>query len=174
MDGPGAIVFTDIVGFTELTELHGDEAALALLDRQDEVVRRTVGGAGRIVKELGDGLLLWFDRADAAIGCSLRLQHVLAGRADDPLPLWVRIGLHWGRPRRRGDDLIGRDVNLASRISELAGPGEVLCSGAAVDQAGDVPGVRTIPLGAVFVKGVPDAVPVHRAVLFDPAALSRT
>ena len=57
----GTIVFTDIVGFTQLTDEHGDDLALTMLERQEEIVRRELPDTGRIVKELGDGLMLWFD-----------------------------------------------------------------------------------------------------------------
>ncbi|HUI48231.1 MAG TPA: adenylate/guanylate cyclase domain-containing protein, partial [Acidimicrobiia bacterium] len=60
MEGHGAIVFTDIVGFTALTDAHGDDLALALLERQEQMVRAALPEAARVVKELGDGLLLWF------------------------------------------------------------------------------------------------------------------
>ena len=66
----GTIVFTDIVGFTQLTDEHGDDLALTLLERQEELVRRTLPATARVVKELGDGLLLWFDDAgDAILTC---------------------------------------------------------------------------------------------------------
>src|SRR3989304_6007999 len=58
---PGAIVFTDIAGFTEFTAARGDEAALALLALQERLVHEEMDDLGRVVKELGDGLLLWFD-----------------------------------------------------------------------------------------------------------------
>ena len=77
--------------------------------------------------------------------------------------MWVRIGMHWGCPRARGDDIIGRDVNLASRIADLAGPGEVLCSEATADEAGAVPGVDFEPLGPVYVRGIAEPVPLLRA-----------
>ena len=63
----GAIVFTDLVGFTEFTALSGDEAALALLAAQDRVVSETLPDDAWIVKELGDGLLLFFPDAVAAV-----------------------------------------------------------------------------------------------------------
>jgi class 3 adenylate cyclase len=55
-DPAGAIVFTDIVGFTELTDLQGDDVALAVVERQVELVRQVLPPRARIVKELGDGL----------------------------------------------------------------------------------------------------------------------
>jgi adenylate cyclase len=159
----GAIVFTDIVGFTQLTDEHGDDVALALLERQEKLVRETLPDCARVVKELGDGLLLWFDDARQAIDTCMRLQ--LAFDADEgDVPLWVRIGVHWGTPRRRGEDIIGRDVNLASRIVELAGPGDVLCSEATAEAAGELPGIEFEELGPVFVKGISEPVPILRAV----------
>jgi adenylate cyclase len=159
----GTIVFTDIVGFTQLTDEHGDDLALTLLERQEELVRRTLPATARVVKELGDGLLLWFDDASSAIATCLKLQQAFENESEGDLPMWVRIGMHWGCPRARGDDIVGRDVNLAARISELAGPGEVLCSGATADEAGPVPGVEFEALGSVFVRGIADAVPLMRA-----------
>jgi adenylate cyclase len=177
----GAIVFTDIVGFTALTDMHGDDVALALLERQERMVRAALPPTARVVKELGDGLLLWFDDPSEAIDTCLRLQrdfdfvndaadvavhhpdHIAGGVADvDDVPLWVRMGVHWGCPRRRGDDIVGRDVNLAARIVDLAGPGEVLCSEATADAIGPRPGVGFEPLGPVFVRGISEPVPIVR------------
>lgn len=160
----GTIVFTDIVGFTQLTDEHGDDLALTLLERQELLVRRTLPDTARVVKELGDGLLLWFDDASAAIATCLDLQRAFEDESEGDMPMWVRIGMHWGCPRARGDDIVGRDVNLAARISELAGPGEVLCSEATAERAGAVAGVEFEPLGSVFVRGIADAVPLMRAI----------
>jgi adenylate cyclase len=160
----GAIVFTDIVGFTQLTDEHGDDLALSLLERQERVVVHSLAECGRIMKELGDGLLLWFDDARDAIVACLRMQRAFEDDAGDDIPLWVRMGLHWGCPRRRGDDIVGHDVNLAARIVELAGPGEVLCSEATAEAAGDIDGVEFESLGPVFVRGISEAVPIVRAV----------
>ena len=159
----GAIVFTDIVGFTQLTDEHGDDLALTLLERQSELVRDALPENARIVKELGDGLLLWFDDPANAIVTTLALQQSFEEESDGDLPMWVRIGMHWGCPRARGDDIIGRDVNLASRIAELAAPGEVLCSEATATEAGVVPGVAFDPLGPVYVRGIAEPVPLLRA-----------
>ena len=170
----GAIVFTDIVGFTTLTDHHGDDVALALLERQERMVRAALPAGSRVVKELGDGLLLWFDSAHEAIETCLRLQHefdavndaadtATTGGADE-VPLWVRIGVHWGSPRRRGDDIVGRDVNLAARIVDLAGPGEVLCSEATADAIGVQSGIDFEPLGPVYVRGIAEPIPIVRVV----------
>lgn len=173
----GFVVFTDLVGFTQLTAERGDEFALALLERQDQIVRDALTDGARVVKELGDGLLLWFPEGTAALDVCLGLQESFCEASTDEAPLWVRMGMHWGRPRRRGDDLVGHDVNLAARIVDVAGPGEVLLSEPAVERlrmfdpsagsasAGAPEGLGFEELGPVFVKGVPDPVRLFRAVV---------
>jgi adenylate cyclase len=165
MSDSGAIAFTDIVGFTELTDTHGDDVALALLERQTTLVQDQLPECARIVKELGDGLLLWFDDPRAGLQTCLNLQRTFEQEAVDPLPLWVRMGLHWGCPRRRGEDIVGRDVNLAARIVDLAAPGEVLCSEATAEAVGALDGIEFEPLGPVIVRGFADPVALVRAVV---------
>ena len=163
----GAIAFTDIVGFTEFTALRGDEAALELLATQDRVIQDTIDGRGRVVKSLGDGLMLWFDDPCVAVRSALALQ----GRFEqesmaEDLPLWVRIGVHFGHPVRRGQDLIGHDVNVAARIVDLAAPGEVLvseaCTGRVADQA---PEIYFEEVGPTVMKGIPEPIALYRAMM---------
>ena len=163
---PGAIVFTDIAGFTEFTAVRGDEAALTLLALQERLVREEMDDLGRIVKELGDGLMLWFGDPCQAISVALALQERFDREAAaEELPLWVRMGVHYGQPARRGDDLVGHDVNVASRIVELAAPGEVLASEAAVQRIGDgLPDVLFEEVGPVVMKGIPAPIALYRAL----------
>jgi len=160
----GAIVFTDIVGFTEFTALQGDTEALAVLDRQDRLVRSALPEHARIVKELGDGLLLWFPAAGLALETCLALLDQFVDTPADESPLWVRIGMHWGCPTPRGDDLVGHAVNLAARIVDVAGPGELLVSAdARVAADAQVDAVAFDELGPVVMRGIPDPVPLYRA-----------
>lgn len=161
----GTIVFTDIVGFTEFTALKGDADALALLVTQERLVRDVMPPDARIVKELGDGLLLWFSNSVGALRSTLTLLCRFEQESTATgLPLWVRIGMHHGHPLARGSDLIGHDVNLASRIVDLAGPGEVLLSEATRADVDDrLPDVRFDELGPVVMKGIPTPVRLWRA-----------
>jgi class 3 adenylate cyclase len=161
----GVVAFTDLVGYTEYTATRGDAQALALLGAQDRIVAETLPAQARVVKELGDGLLLYFAEPTSAIRACLKL---LAGfeRAtmEDTMPLWVRIGLHWGRPTRRGTDLVGHDVNVAARIVDIAAPGELVCSSAAVMAAGTrLEGIDFVELGPVVMKGIPTPIELYRA-----------
>ncbi len=162
----GTVVFTDIVGFTEFTALRGDEEALTLLSTQERLVREALPPDARIVKELGDGLLLWFPDACTALDTSLRLQERFEQESNEStLPIWVRVGIHSGRQTRRGDDLVGHDVNVASRVVNVAGPGEVLLSDATRSEINDdLPGVCFEELGPVVMKGIPDPVRLYRAL----------
>jgi adenylate cyclase len=161
----GAVVFTDIVGFTEYTAIQGDKEALAILARQESTVRASLPRGSRLIKELGDGLLLFFGDACEAIETCLHLQEELERlQSEDAFPLWVRIGVHWGQPTRWRDDIVGHDVNVAARIVALAGPGEVICSQAAVIATGiGMAGVSFQELGPVVMKGIPKPMPLFRA-----------
>src|SRR3990172_5876361 len=163
---PGAIVFTDIAGFTEFTAERGDEAALTLLALQERLVREEMDDLGRVVKELCDGLMLWFDAPCRAVAVALALQERFDHEATaEELPLWVRMGVHYGQPAQRGDDLVGHDVNVASRIVELAAPGEVLASEAAVRRIGDgPPGGFFEEVGPVVMRGIPAPIALYRAL----------
>ncbi len=160
----GTIVFTDLSGFTEFTALRGDAAAVSLLDLQDRLVREQMGDRGRIVKHLGDGLMLWFDEPLDAVQVAISLQEKFEeASGEDDEPLWVRIGIHFGRPVLRGDDFIGHDVNVAARIVDLAAPGEVLVSEACTAQI-ETPlgGVTFEEIGPTIMKGIPEPVPLFR------------
>jgi Adenylate cyclase, family 3 (some proteins contain HAMP domain) len=132
-DGPGAVVFTDIVDFTRYNAERGDDAAVELLEQQVRLVREVLPPGARVVKELGDGLMLWIPDAYAALATCLAVQAKVTGQQRGDDPTFVRIGGHWGAPRRRGDDFVGNVVNLAARIVDLAGAGEVLVSAALLD-----------------------------------------
>lgn len=162
----GAVVFTDLVGFTEFTDACGDESAIRVIDRMrvvaDAAVARTDGG--RVVKELGDGLLVWFPSARHAADAILAfVGEITALRAADEFPLALRVGAHHGEVRRRGDDLVGQTVNIAARIVDLAGPMEIVVSEAFVRECGDAPaGAAFEPIGPTTVKGVAETLWLYR------------
>ena len=162
----GTVVFTDLVGFTEYCALRGDDEAVQLLALQERLVRDALPAGARIVKELGDGLLLWFQDACEALRAGLHLQRRFEEESiEADFPLWVRIGMHSGRQTRRGEDLVGHDVNVAARVVDVAGPGEVLLSEATLSQIEEPPpDVSYEELGPVMMKGLPSPVRLYRAV----------
>ncbi|MCP3856075.1 MAG: adenylate/guanylate cyclase domain-containing protein [Actinomycetia bacterium] len=165
----GTIVFTDLVGFTEFNDVVGDQEALAVLDQQAAVANEVLGRSNheaRIVKELGDGLMMWFVSAPDAIAAAARFLGSLdRARLGGSFPLSVRLGLHHGEAMERGNDLVGMTVNVAARISDLAGPGELLVSDEAIDAAAhEPPNCVFEPIGPVSVKGVHDPIWLQRLV----------
>ena len=159
----GAVVFTDIVSFTEFTAIEGDEAANTLLTAQEEIVNDVLPADARLVKELGDGLMLWFPDAESALEICLTLLKRFEDYSSSTLqPLWVRMGIHWGRQTQRRDDLIGHDVNLAARIADQAGPSELLLSDDTVRQINQ-PTSNFEEIGLVVMKGIPEPVRLFRA-----------
>jgi adenylate cyclase len=158
-------VFTDIVGFTEFTATRGDAEALQLLATQDRVVRSALPAGARVVKELGDGLLLWFPEPVTALHGAFTLQRGFeVETSSSGLPLLLRVGMHHGQALPRGADVVGHDVNIAARIVDVAAPGEVLVSDtvrAAVDSRSAQ--MRFDELGPVVMKGVPGPLRLWRA-----------
>ena len=157
------ILFTDLVGFTEYTDACGDAAAVEVLDHQTAIARAALDhGGGRLVKELGDGLMFWFERPASALrSARSMLAAVDAARDTLAFPLGVRMGMHCGDVTPRGDDFVGRTVNVAARITDLAGPGELVVSdGIVAALAPD--GAEFQPVGPVRVKGVASPIWLHR------------
>ena len=160
----GAILFTDLVGFTAYTDMYGDRAAVDVLDRQTNLVAAAIDGAGRIVKELGDGVMLWFDDLNAGLSSTQTiLASVEAAREAADFPLAVRMGMHVGDVIERGDDIVGHAVNIAARVADLAGPGELLVTDQVVRSLGDAGHTAAFrPVGPTRVRGVADPIWLHR------------
>ena len=136
-DEPLAILFTDLVGFSDWALEAGDDAALELL----RTVGRTVDPAirereGRIVKRLGDGVMAVFDEAAPAVDAALEASRAVGEIELNGYSPELRAGIHFGRPRKLGSDYFGVDVNVAARVADAAGPGEVLISEAVCEQIG--------------------------------------
>lgn len=162
----GAVVFTDLVGFTEYNDAVGDVAAVRILDMQTQLAAAALGGRpdARIVKELGDGLMMWFSKAWDALDTSTTLMASIAeARNEGVFPLAVRMGSHHGTAIARGDDLVGQTINIGARVSDVAGPGELLVSDdliAACEMS--VASFELQPVGPVVVKGVREPIWLQR------------
>ncbi len=130
-DGTVTVLFTDIEGFTAMTERLGDQRAVTVLRAHNALVREQVKRyAGFEVKSQGDGFMMVFASARQALLCAVAVQRALAAyRAEHPEePVRVRIGLHTGETIKEGEDFFGGTVNLAARIAAAAQGGEILVS----------------------------------------------
>ena len=123
------ILFTDIVGSTQMTQELGDEGAMAVLQVHDIIVRDALGKhGGSEVKHTGDGIMASFSSVAGSLNCAIDTQR---GIRDNNLTnpshdLHVRIGLCAGEPVEKNQDLFGTSVQLAARICDHAGADEIL------------------------------------------------
>jgi class 3 adenylate cyclase len=144
------VLFTDIVGSTDLAVHLGDERWRDLLDRHDWTVRTQIGRfRGREVNTVGDGFVATFDSPGRAIECALAIRDTLKA-----LDIAVRAGIHTGEIEIRGDDVAGLAVHIGARVSALAGPGDVVVSGAVPPLVAGS-GFEFIDRGEHELKGVP-------------------
>lgn len=138
--GSHTFLFADLVGFTALAELEGDDRALEVVIALQQRVRAllTRHGAEK-VKSIGDGVMLRSIEPRKAVMLGLDLVQELD--AHDGLPP-VRVGIHTGPALSNDGDWYGRTVNVAARLCAVAPGGEVMVSEATRQAAGDVPGVE--------------------------------
>jgi class 3 adenylate cyclase len=132
-DGMMTIVFTDIEGSTAMMERLGEEDWIEMLRAHNRLVRQLVAErGGSVVKSQGDGFMLAFSSAGAALNCAAELQRAVArsNETQSERELRVRIGVHTGNMFELEGDFLGRSVVLAARITGRARGGEVLVSGA--------------------------------------------
>ncbi len=125
------IMFTDIVESTALTERLGDSLARSVLRTHDAIVRRQMHAHnGTEVKALGDGFMITFPSAKSGVDCALAVQRELGefNSSNPTVQVGVRIGLSVGEPIVEDADLFGHAVNLAARVNELAGAGQIYAS----------------------------------------------
>jgi class 3 adenylate cyclase len=130
-DGTVTILFSDIAGYTPMTERLGDLRAGELLATHNKIVRSQVAAHGGYeVKAQGDGFMVAFAGAGRAVRCAIAIQQAFAERnsAVPDEPIDVHLGLHTGEAVRQGDDFLGRTVIMASRITAEARAGEILVS----------------------------------------------
>jgi class 3 adenylate cyclase len=161
-----AIMFTDMVGFSALTQ--SDEAkALKLLAEHNEIFRAVLGKhEGREVKSTGDGFLLEFPSALNAVQCAIEVQQTLHDRnLIEEDKIGVRIGIHLGDVVSRDGDIFGDGVNIASRIEPLAETGGICVSGAVSQQVENKITNQILPLGESDLKNIATEIAVHRIVM---------
>jgi class 3 adenylate cyclase len=161
------VMFSDIQNYTASTASSHRMAPLDLVRRhRDTVTPIARRRGGRIVKSLGDGLLLTFDSATDAVCAGVEIQSAIAAMSrgfDDSPKLAIRIGIATGEAILSDGDIFGEVVNVAARLQQAAGSGEVVFSEStcAIINREEV---RFDELGERELKGVGSPVKVFRAV----------
>jgi adenylate cyclase len=166
--GLSAIMFTDIVGYTALTQKN-EALALELLREHEEQIRAILPGFnGREVKTIGDSFLLEFASALEATSCAVEVQKAAFERnraAKSGRKLEIRIGIHVGDVVHRGNDVLGDIVNIASRIQPIAEAGGICVSQQVYDQVWNKMECKFVELGKKELKNVQTPIGVYKIVL---------
>jgi adenylate cyclase len=144
-----AIAFADLAGYTRMTEELGDEHAVDVVERFVANVENTLPDDARIVKTIGDEVMVVGGDVAALVDWAVGFQILHATR---PLP---RIGMHQGDVLYRDGDYYGREVNQAARVAARSGAGEVLVTRQIVESAG--PNLHFEHIGEVRLKGFNEA-----------------
>jgi class 3 adenylate cyclase len=163
--GIRTVLFTDVVNSTTLTQLLGDDAALALLGVHDTIVRDALSAlGGREIKHTGDGIMASFVSVAAAVRCAIQIQRELAKHAQKKSEhaLKVRVGAAVGEPVEQNNDLFGSTVQLAARLCSHAQPEQILVSNAIAELCLGK-GLSFEDLGEVTLKGFGSPVRAHAA-----------
>ncbi|MHB8463315.1 MAG: ATP-binding protein [Acidimicrobiales bacterium] len=165
--GTRSVLFTDLVGSTELRVRLGEERADALRrDHDTLVIEAITTHAGTVVKGLGDGLMATFASAADAVAAAVAVQQAVHGQE-----FGVRVGLSIGDVSTENDDVFGVPVVEAARLCSIATGGEILVAEFVRVLSRGRGGFVFEPIGEVDLKGLPDPVPACR-VLWEPLPLA--
>jgi class 3 adenylate cyclase len=161
--GIRTIMFTDIVGSTAMTQRLGDDAAMAMVNSHDRIVRGALHDLrGREIKHTGDGIMACFVSAASAVRCAIRIQREMRAycEANPDMPVQLRIGLAAGEPVEQNQDLFGSTVQLAARLCASAEPEQSLASNVLAELCIGK-GLRFDDRGEYSLKGFAHPVRVH-------------
>jgi adenylate cyclase len=163
-----AIMFTDMVGFSAAAQ-RDEGVAVKLLEEHRNLLRpKFLEHNGHEIKTIGDGFLVEFASAVAAVKCAIEIQMALAKRnlsVPAGRELLVRIGIHLGDVLVREDDIVGDGVNIAARVEPLADPGGVAVTQQVFDQVYNKFTLPLIPIGKKELKNIKGALEVYRLAL---------
>ena len=152
-----AIMFTDIAGYTALSAKDSTKASELLSTQRDTLKPIVEKYGGSWMKEIGDGLLLTFDSATSAVECSIAIQT----KTKYIEQLNLRIGIHQGEVIKQDGDVIGDDVNIASRIEPFSAVGGVAISDKIYRDISSNKEFQTKFVGQPKLKGVSQEVKVY-------------
>jgi len=150
-----AIMFTDIAGYTEQMSKDEDKAFALIQKKRDLLLPLVEKYEGKLIKEIGDGTLTRYFKADNAIDCATTFQ----SKTDTDLN--VRAGIHTGEVIVDKEDVFGDVVNIASRLESIAVPGSILVSKETIDKLEMSEKVKLVSLGMQSLKGVGRLIEVY-------------
>jgi class 3 adenylate cyclase len=175
--GTVTVLFTDVVGSTDMGSRLGDEAAQEILHAQRDLVREQIAEhAGHEVKGMGDGFMVAFASARKAVACAVGIQRALEQHNASQPPdhqLKIRIGLNTGEVIEDEADLFGETVNAAARVAAKAKGGQILVSETVKGVMGRAKDVELVDRGRFRLKGIPERWRLFEVVWQEEAAAGR-
>jgi adenylate cyclase len=154
-------LFADLCGYTEYTWRHGDDRSAELAVGFNELVARLATEEScKVVKSIGDGVMVHADRCINAVQLARRIHRGSARLGYPP----IRVGIDTGSAVSRNGDWYGNTVNTAARVAEAADPGELLMTTRAVAAASKSAAIETVERGCQALKGLPDC-SLHAALV---------
>lgn len=162
------ISFVDLAGFSALTDVHGDIDAADHAEHFFTAAAESLGDGDRIVKTIGDAVMLASTTPGGALDAVRRLLDACAAISGLPLP---RVGMHAGPVVARGDDVFGQVVNIAARVAAEAGAGRVLATEPVARAARDA-AIDVTPLGPRALRNIAEPVDLFEIALCGERAAS--
>jgi class 3 adenylate cyclase len=161
-----AVMAADMVGYSRMTSTDEARTLVRLrLLREEVFVPEIRAHGGRLVKEMGDGLLAEFNSTVDALECAVAVQRAIEGHeraAEQEDPIRYRVGINLGDIVIEGDDILGDGVNIAARLESLAEPGGIVVSSAVFDQARGKLDFAYEHLGERNLKNISEPVRIYR------------
>jgi adenylate cyclase len=161
MTGTGderCVTFADLAGYTALTEAHGDVDAADVAQRFFELAAALLRDDTRLVKTIGDAVMVVADDALGGLTFGLQLLRAVERETDFP---GVRVGIHHGPVVERDGDLFGATVNIAARLANHAHVGQLLATDVVANCVHDDESITVISLGTTLLKNVSQPVPIY-------------
>ena len=160
------VVFADLTGSTGVFEALGNAKATEAITRLTDWIGRVCkANNGQVVKNLGDGVLMVFSQSTDAVEAATDMQRVHTERVQtwpEKLKMLLQIGMARGEIIAQAGDFFGDAVNVASRLSDLSGPGQILASDVVIDGLPAHSTVRFRSLGAMDIRGRNETCLVYR------------
>jgi class 3 adenylate cyclase len=164
--GKFTVVFADLTGSTGVFESLGNIKATQAITRLTEWISKTCEThGGRVVKSLGDGVLILFQESSNAVDAGIDLQQVHQNRIrkwPEILRMRLQMGMARGDIVEQDGDCYGDAVNVASRLSDISGPEQILVSDTVIQQLPDGSTVRSRCMGPMVIRGRTESCVVHR------------
>lgn len=164
-----AILAADVVGYSRLVRADEAGTLTAVKGHRERLIGPLISARnGRIVKLMGDGLLIEFASAVEAVQCAVEIQHYIGAENSDLLEdarIHYRIGINIGDIVVENDDIFGDGVNIAARVEGLAEPGGITMAQGVYDHVKDKLDLTIDPLGERQLKNIAEPVGVYRLML---------